>query len=64
MDIAGLSGFTFPSINKNSLKTWYTQFDHLGWQTIIWFAKKMANGIDLSKVLPHSVCKPCSISNL
>lgn len=26
-------------------------------------AKKIANNIDLTKPLPHSACKPCSIGN-
>ena len=64
MDIAGPSGFAFPSINEDTLKTWHAQLGHLERQNIIRLAKRMANGIDLIKPLPHSACEPCSIGNL
>ena len=64
MDIAGPSGFAFPSINKDTLKTWHARLGHLGRQNIIRFAKRMANGIDLTKPLPHGACKPFSIGSL
>lgn len=64
MDIFGLSGFAFSSINKNTLKTGHAQLSYLGRQNIIWLAKKMANSIDLTKFLPHSTYEPCFISNL
>ena len=64
MDIAGPSGFAFPSINEDTLKTWHARLGHLGRQNIIRLAKGMANGIDLTKPLPHSACEPCSIGNL
>ena len=64
MDIAGLSGFVFPSINEKTLKTWYSRLGYLGRQNIIKLAKGMANGIDHTKSLPHSAYKPCSIGNL
>lgn len=64
MDIAGLSGFAFSSINKKSLETWHTQLGRLGWQNIIKLAKGMANDIELIKHLPHSACKLCFIGNL
>ena len=64
MDIASLSGFAFSSINEKTLETWHSRLGHLGRQNIIKLAKGMANSIDLTKPLPHSACKPCSISNL
>lgn len=64
MDIAGPSGFAFPSINEETLETWHSRLGHLGRQNIIKLVKGMANGIDITKLLPHSACKPCSIGNL
>ena len=62
-DIAGPSGFAFPSINEDTLKTWHSRLDHLGRQNIIRLAKRMANGIDLTKPVPHIACEQCSIGN-
>ncbi len=64
MDVAGPSGFAFPSINEDTLKTWHARLGHLGRQNIIRYAKRMANGIDLTKPLPHSACEPCSFGYL
>ena len=64
LDIAGPSGFAFPSINKETLGTWHLRLGHLGRQNIIKLAKGMANGIDLTKHLPHYAGEPCSIGNL
>lgn len=64
MDIAGPSGFAFPSINEETLETWHSRLGHLGRQNIIKLAKGMVNGIDLTKPLPHRACEPCSIGNL
>ncbi len=64
LDIAGLSGFAFPSINKETLGIWHLRLGHLGRQNIIKLAKGMANGIDLTKHLPHCVGEPYSIGNL
>lgn len=63
MDIAGLFVFDFPSINKDTIKTWHAQLVHLEWQNIIWLTKRIANSIDLIKSLPYSACKLCSIEN-
>ena len=30
MDVAGPSSFAFPSLNKNTLKTWHMRLGHLG----------------------------------
>lgn len=64
VDIAGPSGFAFLSINEETLKTWHSRLGHLGRQNIINLAKGMSNGIDLTKPLPYSACKPYSIGNL
>ncbi len=64
LDIAGPSGFVFLSINKETLGTWHLQLGHLRRQNIIKLAKRMANGIDLTKHLPHCAGEPCSIGNL
>lgn len=63
MDVAGRSSFAFPSINKNTLKTWHMRLGHLGWQNIIWLAKKMANNINLIKPHHHNTCELYSIGN-
>lgn len=64
INIFSLFSFAFPSINQDTLKTWYMQLIHLEKPNIIWLTTEMKNGIDFIKSLPYSICQPCSISNL